>query len=117
MFAVLEKNKKTFLLVQKYINHLTENSCSCINLDNHIQMEEIRLWLEKISADDRDNRAVSEWIRQNGKSFRDYLNTIKLIYTIWFCSRDHSRPLSWEEFCAIGDNLNILKDTCLDSIY
>lgn len=117
MFALLEKNKKTFLLVQKYIERLGENSCSCITLDNNIQMDEIRSWLESLASDDRDTEAVNQWIEKNGQSFRNYLNTIKLIYTIWFCTTDHKRKLSWEEFCLIGDNLNILKNTCLDSIY
>ena len=117
MFSVLEKNNKTYQLVQKYIMYLRENNCSCINLDNHIEMDEIKNWLKEISADDHDNSAISEWIRNNGKSFRDYLNTVKLIYLIWFCHTDRGDTISWEDFCAIGDNLNNIKNTCLDSIY
>lgn len=117
MFAALEKNRKTFQLVQKYIEHLSRENSSCTKLDNHIEMDEIREWLENISADAHDNEAIALWIRENGKSFRDYLNTVKLIYLVWFCMGNRSDNLSWEEFCAIGDNLNIIKNTCLDSIY
>jgi len=80
-------------------------------------MNEIKNWLREISADDHDNRAIAAWIRDNGKSFRDYLNTVKLIYLIWFCNADRGDTISWEDFCAIGDNLNNIKNTCLDSIY
>ncbi len=117
MFSVLEKNRKTYEMVRKYISHLKEKNCTCTNLDNHIEMDEIRNWLKEISAEDHDNEAIALWIRDNGKSFRDYLNTVKLIYLIWFCSADHRENISWEDFCTIGDNLNNIKYTCLDSIY
>jgi len=117
MFSILEKNKKTFELVQKYIAHLEQRGCTCINLDNNIEMEEIKSWLRNNSADDHDNAAIAEWIQRNGKTFRDYLNSVKLIYLIWFCSRDKSETISWEDFCIIGDNLNHMKNSCLDSIY
>ncbi|MBI9100056.1 MAG: hypothetical protein JEY91_16360 [Spirochaetaceae bacterium] len=117
MFSVMEKNRKTYQLVQKYIDHLSENNCSCTNLDNHIEMDEIKKWLKEISADDHDNAAIAEWIKNNGKSFRTYLNTVKLIYMIWFCTTDRRETISWEDFCSIGDNLNNIKNTCLDSIY
>ena len=117
MFSVLEKNKKTFEIVQKYIVYLKQNDCSCTNIDNIIEMDTIKDWLKDISADDHDNMAISAWIKQNGKSFRDYLNTIKLIYLIWFCTRGQSETITWEDFCSIGDNLNHKKNTCLDSIY
>ena len=117
MFTVMEKNKKTYELVQKYINHLQENNCSFTDLDNHIEMDEIKNWLKEISADDHDNIAIANWIKNNGKSFRDYLNTVKLIYLVWFCTYDHRVNISWEDFCSIGDNLNNMKNTCLDSIY
>ncbi|MDA3809143.1 MAG: hypothetical protein PF518_02320 [Spirochaetaceae bacterium] len=113
----MEKNKKTFDLVQKYIVHLEKNNHSCIYLDNNIEMDEIKNWLKGISADDHDNNAIANWIKQNGKSFRNYLNTIKLVYLIWFCSGHQSCQMSWEDFCTIGDNLNNIKNTCLDSIY
>lgn len=117
MFSVLEKNKKTFQLVQKYIVYLNGSHGSCTNLDNHIEMDEIKRWLKEISADDHDNRAIADWIKNHGKSFRDYLNTVKLIYLIWFCTSDRGDNITWENFCSIGDNLNYVKNTCLDSIY
>lgn len=117
MFSVMEKNRKTFELVRRYIVYLKENNCTCTSLDNHIEMVEIKNWLKKVSAEDHDNEAIANWIRDNGKSFRDYLNTVKLIYLIWFCTGSHKETISWEDFCKIGDNLNNIKNTCLDSIY
>lgn len=117
MFSVLEKNRKTYLLVQKYIMYLRKNNCTCTNLDNHIEMDEIKTWLREISADDHDNGAIADWIRENGKSFRNYLNTVKLIYMIWVCTPGRRETISWEDFCLIGDNLNNIKNSCLDSIY
>ncbi len=117
MFSVFEKDKKTFELVQEYIVYLKQRGNDCINIDNKIEMDEIKKWLQLISTDPHDNRAIAAWIKDNGKSFRDYLNTVKLIYLIWFCSRGQTDTISWEDFCAIGEKLNNMENSFLDSIY
>ncbi len=117
MFSIFVKDRKTFELVQKYIVHLKQNGCNCTNIDNLIEMDEIKNWLKAVSADDHDNEAIANWIKDNGKSFRDYLNTVKLIYLVWFCSGGQTETISWEDFCTIGEKLNNMKNSCLDSIY
>jgi hypothetical protein len=82
-----------------------------------IQYNAIREYLLNHGFDKDDNFETARWIKKNAKAFRDYLNTIKLVYIIWYCSNKKYGIISWEEFCMISDKLMETKEYCLDYFY
>lgn len=116
-FCLLESDRKTFEYFKKYVEFLDKHEGSCLDLDNAIQAAEIRrhLLLNGLSPDDVNEKI--NWIRQNGKPFRDYLNTIKLAYVVWKCSGKEWGDMRWEDFVRITGQINQLKLVCLDTIF
>ncbi len=117
MFSMMVKDKKTFELLKKYIIFLEYSKKECISLDNKIEHDEICDYMLSNGYNNHDNIEIIDWIKNNGKSFRDYLNTIKLIYIIWHCNDTCFDSISWEEFCVLSDRLNETMDSCLETIY
>jgi hypothetical protein len=115
-FCELEKDEKTFNYISKYIiwYNTQLNSKDFLQLDSRIQADEIKHHLENNNYDDK-NYEILQWIKSYSKKFRIYLNTIKIVFTIWYCS-GHTELMSWDEFCSIVDRIDELKYSCLDEI-
>ncbi len=120
-FCILEKDRKTFDYVKMYVEFLENNGSTCLVLDNQIQSEEIKDHLRRVGSDANlegiKKREVTRWIKENARPFRDYLNSIKLIYVVWKCMGNEWKEITWEEFVKIQERLNKLKYNCLDTIF
>ena len=117
----MEKDRKTFDYVKMYVEFLENNGSTCLVLDNQIQTEEIKDHLRRVGSDANlegiKKREVTRWIKENARPFRDYLNSIKLIYVVWKCMGNEWKEITWEEFVKIQERLNKLKYNCLDTIF
>jgi hypothetical protein len=121
-FCILERDRKTFEYFKKYVEFLETENQTCLILDNKIQAKEIEdhLRLNGINSagiDEKKREEISKWIVDHAKPFRDYLNSIKLVYVVWKCMGNSWKNISWEDFITIEDNLNQLKGNCLDTIF
>lgn len=115
-FCVLENDRKTFEYANRYAECFA-NQRSCMELDNAIQADELaaHMWINHIPQEDQ--AAKVQWIVEHGREFRQYLNTIKLIYVVWTASGRSWDEMSFEEFQQIEQRINGIKETCLDSIH
>jgi hypothetical protein len=116
-FCELEKDKKTFEYFKKYLEILNREDGDCFLLDNEIQIKEIYDHLKSNGYSKDDSEEIHKWIQKNGKPFRNYLNTIKIIYVVWHCMGKIWTDITWEEFCSIEDKINEVKQRCLDNIH
>lgn len=115
MFCILEKDTKTFTLFQRYILCF-EHGHSSLELDNSIQAEELRLHLEMNGLGADNTAAKLDWISTHGKAFRDYLNTIKLVYFVCKVSNMDPRTMTEGEFASLEERVN-LERACLSTIF
>lgn len=116
-FCYLEKDKKTFEYFKEYLQYLESNTSSCFILDNQIQVREMSEHLCANGYSIDDHGAIIDWVEKNGERFRNYLNTIKLVYVVWKCMGNTWDDINWENFVNIEDNINRLKSSCLDTIF
>lgn len=114
-FCELKKDEKTYDHIKKYIMWFSQHKGEgFLNLDANIQLGEIKNYLKINSYDDK-NDEILYWVTNYSKEFRIYLNTLKIIFTIWHCSGNLDIP-SWSMFCNIIDKLCEIKSFCLDEI-
>jgi hypothetical protein len=115
MFCILEKDSKTFDYFKRYAACFEVGS-ACLEVDNAIQAHELRTHLRTHGFSENDTQAKLSWIAEYGRSFREYLNSIKLMYVI--CKVAHKNPvdLSREEFTKLEDEINHQRH-CLSTMY
>lgn len=114
-FCNLEKDEKTFDYVKEYILWFAQhNNKGFLNLDTNLQLHEIQHHLELNPNDDK-NKEILSWISRYSKEFRIYLNTIKIVFAVWYCS-GHESIMDWADFCLIIDRLDEIKGVCLDEV-
>lgn len=113
---MLEADRKTFDYANLYAECFDKNE-SCMDLDNRIQAGEIASHLSNNGISHLDQGAKIDWIMKHGREFRQYLNTIKLIYVVWTASGRSWDEMSFEEFREIEARINGIKETCLDSMH
>lgn len=114
-FCKLEKDQKTFDYIQKYITWYVEQSGKdFLSLDSKIQLDEIKYHLMNNNFENK-NQEILSWIKSNSEKFRIYLNTIKIVFAIWYCS-GHKEIMDWTNFCSILDRVDEIKGVCLDEI-
>jgi hypothetical protein len=116
-FCTLQPDIKTFEYFKKYVEFLEKEGKSCHILDNQIQAFEMKDHLVRNGYTTTDYNEIENWIQKNARPFRDYLNTIKLVYIVWKCMGKHWQEIEFEDFSRIQERLNGLKDTCLDTIF
>lgn len=116
-FCKLSHDEKTFNYFKNYVECLEKKDRSFFNVDQEIQEEEIRNHLIFKGFLDGNEEEGIRWIEEYGKSFRNYLNTIKLVYLVWHCMEKPWILITWEEFCHLEDKINEVKDICLDKIF
>lgn len=114
MFSELEADEKTFTYATKYLEYYSSEGSPKENLDNQITIQELRWHTRQQPGYTQEE--VAAWIVKNGKAFRAYLNTIKLIVLIHSCNSG-TAPLTWERFLEIREALNRMKARILDSIF
>jgi len=114
-FCELKKDEKTFTYLKRYIHELSlENS---VKIDNEFQKKEIEIHCQLNGISIHDCNEISKWVTENGKPFRNYLNSIKIVYLVWHCMGHDWEDITWKEFCLLEDKINSVKDTVLDKIY
>jgi hypothetical protein len=114
-FCVLENDRKTFEYANRYAECFAEGR-SCMELDNAIQADEVsaHMWTNQIPPANQEEKI--RWVLEHGREFRQYLNTIKLIYVVWTASGRSWDEMTFEEFQKIEHRINNIKETCLDTI-
>jgi len=115
VFCILEKDQKTFSYFRRFAQCF-ETGASCLEVDNTIQAEEMAAHLAANNLSPGDTAAKLDWVARNGHSFRNYLNTIKLVYVL--CKATGKDPLLLDEeaFTTLEDRVNGLRD-CLTTMY
>jgi len=115
MFCVLEKDLKTFEYFKRYTDCF-EDMKGCIDIDNRIQAEEMEEHLKSHGYESSNTQEKLAWVANNGKPFREYLNTIKLVYVLCKAEGLNPKTLSLDHFTQLEERLNSLKH-CLASIF
>jgi hypothetical protein len=126
LFCKIEKDEKTFKYLKEYLDFITEDNSpnkNILNIDNKIQHEELYIHLNyrKIDPNEdslRRHQEIEQWIKNNAKSFRQYLSSIKLLacvaYTMGF---KKGIDLRYDDFIKMCDNINQLKNVLIDHIF
>lgn len=115
MFCVLEKDAKTFEYFRRYVGCF-ESGEACMDLDNHIQAEELARHLEVHGFHPGDTQAKLDWVTINAAPFREYLNTIKLVYVVLKSQGMDVHGVTKDEFLKVEERLNQMRH-CLTSIF
>jgi len=113
IFCFIEDEHKAFEIIKLYyektinINNEDEKLAILHNLDNQIQIKEINthIYLNHIS----ESKCLDEkmhWINCYASSFRSYLNTLKIIFLIFYVNNINLENLSFNEFCILKDKIN-----------
>lgn len=116
LFCELEKDRKTFEYFKKYIQAFIHHEDSVV-IDNEIQIHEIHEHLLSHGLSLQDSEEIRSWIKKNSKPFRNYLNTIKIIYLVWYCQGKKWSDITFEEFGELEDKINSVKEELLDKIF
>jgi len=116
LFCELEKDKKTFEYFKTYIQAFLDQEDS-VEIDNEIQIKEIHEHLLRHGLSYNNNDEIKNWIKKNSKPFRNYLNSIKIIYLVYHCQGNNWNNITWDEFCIIEDKINSIKEKLLDKIF
>ena len=119
MFCQLEDDQKTFEYIRHYIQQWREHR-SLGNTDNRLTAQEIEWHITHLPSHPENGERREEmlrWIHQNGKAFRAYLNTIKLVFVVYYCSGNDWKDITWDQFRDIRNKLNHIKDPVLDTIF
>ena len=115
MFCILEHDLKTYQYFQRYIECF-EGCGNSLEFDNRIQAEELSSHL-RVNGFNADNTQEKlNWIAINGRPFREYINTIKLIYVICKVQGIDPHAISQDHFFEIEAKLNEVRH-CLFSIF
>lgn len=112
-FCTIENDSKSLDIVKLYqrrtMQALSENEQLSILLltDNEIQKQEIEvhLYLNGVHPDFSENEKLN-WILKYGKSFRTYLNTLKILFLLFRVQNLDVEQMSFEEFCRRKEDLN-----------
>jgi len=109
VFCILEKDGKTYSYLKDYIDFLENDKGNILFYDNYIQYMEIEEHIKLNNCTEKENECI-RWIDNYASDFRQYINSIKLLYMAWKIKSVNS--LNWDSFCELVDKLNDLKDKC-----
>lgn len=112
MICKIEHDEKTFNYFKEYLQFLENYNSTSLILDNRIQYKEILIHLERNGFNKNSDDEVFNWIKNNGKKFRLYLDTLKIIYIIWKCLDKNLEDLNWNDFSKLTDKINSLAEKC-----
>jgi len=115
MFCLLENDVKTYNYFLRYIECF-EGSGNSLEFDNRIQAEEMARHLSDNGFAPDDTQEKLNWIAINGRPFREYLNTIKLVYVVCKVQGIDPQLVDQDRFFEIEGKLNELRH-CLFSIF
>ena len=105
-FCYLENDVKTKEYIKLTVNHFKyKNNESIITLDNEIQLKEIQDHCNNSNGWDKC-KLETEWVMENGKKFRYYLNSIKIASMYMIIEGLDIDKLSDEEFDKIRNKIN-----------
>lgn len=114
-FSFLDKDKKTYVHAKLYYDALSsEKELSLIDID--IQKMELSAHLSKFCKE-HDKKEETDWVCQNAKPFRIYINSLKEIALFAYISSKiyYHDDFSYELFCRIVDVYDLRKKA-IDSI-
>ena len=103
-FCYIENDSKTKEYVKLTIEALKSNK-SLLTTDNLIQAHEIERHCECNSDWDK-NKLMCEWVINNGKGFRSYLNTIKLLSLFIMVENIDIDNLDLKQFEELRNKIN-----------
>jgi hypothetical protein len=111
----LEKDMKNYDYFQRYARS-TGTQKEFFQIDNQIQAEEIHIHLKRHGYTCGDCGEVVEWVNKNGKTFRDFLNTNKIIYLVFKSSGHAMEKITLTEFFEKEEEINKKNKDCLEAI-
>jgi hypothetical protein len=108
MFCLLEKDQKTYDYFIYYTMAIESHVIDLSEADAILHDKEIRthLYLNQITPKDETEKIL--WIREYGKKFRHYLNTLKILAIMWHISKDSSEVMTIDIFYTMVDKLNAM---------
>ena len=129
-FCRIESDQKTFDYLSQYLDFLSEliydknyikNGNPFLLLDNKIQEFEIQQHLNNHGMDCNQtniaNNEIISWINQNGKPFRSYISSIKMLAIMAFSKGIlKGEMLNQDMFQKLCDIYNQLKDKILNHL-
>ncbi len=128
LFCKLEKDEKTHRYLQTYLDFISQNrdtqtDHSILGLDNIIQKDELITHLSVCHIDpykesEERMREAIEWINKNGKAFRQYLSSIKLLACLAYSKGYRvGNDITTDVFHNICEEINELKGVLIDYIF
>lgn len=124
IFCDIPIDLKTYQYIQRYIDYIENKHINIEELDNKIQIEEIKFHLQMTHCPDEvANQEAINWIQKHAKGFRLYLNSIKLIALIYVtrhleCDiKCEFKKFTFEMFEKTAKDLNILQIIVLNSFF
>ena len=129
-FCRIESDQKTYDYLSQYLDFLSELICDekykkngnpFLLLDNKIQEYEIQQHLTNHGMDCNQtniaNNEIISWINQNGKPFRSYISSIKMLAIMAFSKGiSKGEMLNQEMFYKLCKIYNQLKDKILNHL-
>jgi hypothetical protein len=126
IFCKIEKDEKTYKYLKEYLDFISDENLTnknILNIDNKIQHQELYTHLNFSKIDPNEDSArrhqeIEQWIKNNAKSFRQYLSSIKLIACVSFTMGiKKGKDLKFEDFIKLCDTINSLKNILIDHIF
>lgn len=115
MFCKLEVDKKTFEYLKRYLHEWRDHH-DLTQIDREITAQEIEQHIVAHNCQDCKTEEALQWIRENGQSFRAYLNTIKIALITYHIAGLDTQELTWDDFCNLRTRLNEVKEDLLDTV-
>jgi hypothetical protein len=112
VFCTIENEPKAFDIVKIYYNSTIsldeiEKYKAIQKIDNDLQKIEIEIHLQVNRVSDNDkSQSTLDWIKNYGKSFRIFLNTLKIALILLEYNQLDPNELSFEDFCKLKEKIN-----------
>jgi hypothetical protein len=120
-FCYLESDDKTYQYINVYYTVIKDNNYNTIfNLDNEIQKIEIENHCKRCNiSEENKNVEILNWIDNNGKNFRIYLNTIKIAAFLFYFenSKKNITDINSEDLKTFIKRFNEIKEKLIDTLF
>lgn len=107
MYCSLDLDQKTFEYIHRYMANCHSPN-DFFQMDNDLQLEEIQKHLELNHNFTTEEQL--EWVKNYSKGFREYINTMKLVWASWLLLGKCEEDFTFEEFAKIKERLPYIKE-------
>lgn len=115
-FCLLDDDQKNFAYITKYTKCFNDEQ-EFLKVDNEIQYLEIQhhLYLNGYTSNNTNEKL--RWIQMYGKSFRAYLNTLKLLCIAYLALGKNINEFTFKDYQEIKNNINTIYSKLENCIY